>query len=74
MNERDPALEAFDPLIGTWNTEATHPLVDAVVSGTTTFEWSEGGHFLLQRSRTDPHAGRLAGRPEGELPPRRPLI
>lgn len=40
-------------LIGTWATEATHPLVDAVVPGTVTFEWLEGGHFLLQRSRHD---------------------
>jgi hypothetical protein len=31
MTERDPALEPLDALIGTWATEATHPLVDAVV-------------------------------------------
>ena len=43
MTERDPALEPFDALIGTWATEATHRLVDAVVPGTVTFEWLEGG-------------------------------
>lgn len=53
MPERDIALDPFDALIGTWATKATHPLVDAVVPDTVTFEWLEGGHFLLQRSRND---------------------
>ena len=53
MGERDPALEPFEALIGSWDTEAAHPLVDAVVAGTITFEWWEGGHFLVIRS----HAG-----------------
>jgi hypothetical protein len=53
MTERDPALEPFDALIGTWATEATHPLFDAVVPGSITFEWIEGGHFLVQRSRNE---------------------
>jgi hypothetical protein len=68
MDERDPALEAFDALIGTWATAATHPLVDAVVPGTVTFEWLEGGQFLLQRSRNDhelfPDAICVIGAPE----------
>ena len=42
MTARDPALEPFDALIGTWTTEATHPLFDAVVPGSITFEWFEG--------------------------------
>ncbi len=50
---RDPALEPFEALIGTWATEATHPLFDGVVPGTTTFEWLEGGHFIVQRTRND---------------------
>jgi hypothetical protein len=53
MTERDPALEPFDALIGTWDTEATHPEIDAVVPGTATFEWFEGGHFLMHRSHND---------------------
>jgi hypothetical protein len=68
MPERDPTLEGFDVLIGTWITEATHPLVDAVVPGTQTFEWLEGGHFLLQRSHNDheqfPDAISVIGAPE----------
>jgi hypothetical protein len=46
-------LEPFDALIGTWANEVTHPLVDEVVPGTISFEWLEGGCFLIQRSRTD---------------------
>jgi len=68
MTERDPALERFEALIGTWATEATHPLFDAVVPGSITFEWLEGGHFLVQRSRNDhelfPDAISVIGAPE----------
>ena len=53
MADRDPALEPFDALIGTWATEASHRLVDGVVTGSVTFEWLEGGHFLIQRSHAD---------------------
>jgi hypothetical protein len=53
MTERDPVLEPFDALIGSWVTEATHPEFDAVVPGTVTFEWLEGGRFLIQRSRNE---------------------
>jgi len=56
MTERDPALAALDALIGTWATEATHPEFDAVVPGSTTFEWLEGGRYLIQRSRNDHEA------------------
>jgi hypothetical protein len=69
MTERDPALEPFDPLIGTWATEATHPLVDGVVPGSVTFEWLEGGHFIVQRSHNEhelfPDAICVIGAPEG---------
>jgi hypothetical protein len=33
VSERDPRLEPFDALIGTWATESTHPMVDAAVPG-----------------------------------------
>jgi hypothetical protein len=46
-------LEPFDAPVGAWATEATHPAVDAVVPGSTTLEWFEGGHFLVQRSHHD---------------------
>jgi len=68
MSERDPALEGFEALIGTWETEATHPMVDAVVPGTVTYEWLEGGHFVVQRSHNEhelfPDAICVIGAPE----------
>lgn len=68
MTERDPALEPFEALIGAWATEAAHVAVDAVVKGSVTFEWLEGGHFLVQRSRVDhelfPDGIGLIGAPE----------
>ena len=68
MTERDPALEPFDMLIGTWDTQATHPMFDGAVPGTITFEWLEGGKFLVQRSRNDhelfPDAITVIGPPE----------
>ncbi len=53
MTDRDPKLAPFDALLGTWVTEATHPAFDGVVAGTITFEWLDGGRFLIQRSRTE---------------------
>ncbi|HWM11316.1 MAG TPA: hypothetical protein VNO82_18300 [Solirubrobacteraceae bacterium] len=64
----DPALEPFDALIGTWSTEATHPLFDGVVPGSVTYEWLEGGKFLVQRTRNEhelfPDAICVIGPPE----------
>jgi hypothetical protein len=68
MTERDPALASFDALIGTWATDATHPLVDSIVPGGVTFEWLEGGHFIIQRSHNEhdlfPDAIAVIGAPE----------
>ena len=68
MTERDPVLEPFDALIGTWTTEATHPMFDGVVPGSVTYEWLEGRRFLVQRSRNDheafPDAISVIGAPE----------
>jgi predicted Zn-dependent protease len=68
MTDRDPALEPFDALIGTWATEASHPQFDAVVPGSTSFEWLEGRHFLVQRTHNDhelfPDSISVIGAPE----------
>jgi hypothetical protein len=68
MTERDPALEPFEALIGTWATEATHPMFEGVVPGGITFEWAVGGHFIVQRSHNDhelfPDAICVIGAPE----------
>jgi hypothetical protein len=43
----------FGPLVGTWETEATHPAYPGlVVPGRTTFEWLAGEKFLIQRAST----------------------
>ena len=68
MTDRDPALAPFDVLVGAWATQATHPRFDGAVPGRTTFEWLEGGHFLVVRSRNDhelfPDAVSIVGAPE----------
>ena len=68
MTDPDPRLEPFEVLIGTWDIEATHPLFDGVVRGWITYEWLDGGHFLIQRSHNDhelfPDAICVIGAPE----------
>jgi len=49
---RDPSLELLSQLVGTWDTEGTHPALPGVtVRGSVTVEWLEGGRFLLHRAR-----------------------
>ena len=61
-------MAPFDVVIGTWDTEATHPMLDVVVPGVSTFEWLEGGRFLVQRSSNEhaqfPDAIWVTGAPE----------
>jgi len=54
MTERDPALEPFDALIGTWATEATHPLFDAVVPGSVRFPARRPARRLLSERNPRP--------------------
>lgn len=50
----NPALQPFSILIGDWNTTGTHGLVpDTILHGRTSFEWVEGGAFLMMRSEID---------------------
>src|SRR3954468_15263737 len=50
----DSVLASFEKLVGTWSTEATHPLMPGViVHGTTVIEWLDGKRFLSVRARTD---------------------
>jgi len=54
QTDRDPALEPLDSLVGTWEMEAGPPdgpswPGEARVS----FEWMEGGKFLIQRWTVD---------------------
>ena len=48
------ALEPLAVLVGTWSTTGTHPQVpDKTFHGRTSFEWIEGGAFLIMRSQID---------------------
>jgi hypothetical protein len=50
----NPALEPFSVLIGNWNTTGTHALIpDTILHGRTSFEWLQGGAFLMMRSEID---------------------
>ena len=41
-------------LTGTWTTEGSHPLLpDAEIRGRATFEWLDGGKFLIWRAHYD---------------------
>jgi hypothetical protein len=50
----NPGLSAFAPFIGTWTTVGHHPMVPGVTfHGRTTFDWHEGGAFVVMRSEID---------------------
>ena len=50
----NPHLAAFKPLIGAWTTVGRHSMLPGLtLHGRTTFEWHEGGAFLLMRSEID---------------------
>jgi hypothetical protein len=50
----EPRLRHLSRLVGTWNTDLTHPALPGVlVHGTAVVEWLEGERFLVQRARTD---------------------
>ena len=73
MAEVDPKamLEPFETLIGEWTMELAHPMLeDEVVRGRTTFEWLEGGRFVIQRAVNEhpdfPDSISVIGAMEGE--------
>lgn len=60
------ALKPFEVVIGEWKTTGSHPyLPDTVLHGLVSFEWLEGGAFLLLRSEIDeprfPHGIEIFG-------------
>jgi len=68
MTDRDPLLAPLEALLGTWDTEITHRLVDGVVTGRTAFAWGPGERYVLLRSEVDdarfPGAVQVLGRRE----------
>ncbi len=62
----NPALKPFAHLIGEWKTTGFHPfLPDTILHGRTSFEWLEGGAFLIMHSEIDeprfPHGIEIFG-------------
>lgn len=50
----NPALQSFKDLVGEWRTTGSHPyLPGTTLHGRTTFDWIEGGAFLIMRSEID---------------------
>lgn len=47
----NPALSILKTFIGEWKTEGTHPMVpDTILQGHSSFDWIEGGAFLIWHS------------------------
>jgi hypothetical protein len=47
----NPALQPFKDLVGEWQTTGSHPLAPGItLHGRTSFDWLEGGTFLIMRS------------------------
>jgi hypothetical protein len=50
----NPALLPLSGLVGEWETIGTHPyLPDMILHGHTSFNWIEGGAFLIMHSEND---------------------
>jgi hypothetical protein len=49
----NPALAPLSVLVGTWDTMGTHPSLPDTLHGSTTFEWIEGGAFLMMSSEVN---------------------
>lgn len=49
MTKRQSSLEPFDALIGTWATEATHPMFDGVVRAA----WPSSGSKVATSSSSE---------------------
>jgi hypothetical protein len=64
-------LELLGALVGTWTTEGSHPQLPAVIHGRATFEWLDGGRFLVWHSQHDhpevPDALAITGVTDGHL-------
>ena len=56
-NNAQPGAQPLGALVGEWQTTGSHPyLPGAVLRGRASFEWLEGGAFLIMRSEIDePH-------------------
>jgi len=49
----NPALEALSILVGEWETVGKHVMLPDTLHGHVSFEWLEGGAFLMMKSTVD---------------------
>jgi hypothetical protein len=50
----NPALKHLEVLVGEWQTSGAHPYIpDTELHGRASFQWIEGGAFLMMRSEVD---------------------
>ncbi len=50
----NPRLAALAPFIGAWTTVGAHPMMPGVtLHGRASFEWHQGGAFLMMRAEID---------------------
>jgi len=50
----NPALQGLRVLVGTWDTKGSHPYLPGVtLRGRASYQWAEGGAFLLMRTEVD---------------------
>jgi len=50
QSPRDPALDQLEALVGEWEMEATHRLIEGAFRGKSTFEWVAERRYLIDRS------------------------
>src|SRR4051812_45999022 len=50
----NPALKPFEFLVGEWQTVGSHPYMPGTeLHGRASFQWIEGGAFIMMRSEVD---------------------
>jgi hypothetical protein len=53
ISKPDPALKGLEVLVGTWIIKGHESSSDGEIHGKVTFEWMEGGFFLVQHIDID---------------------
>jgi hypothetical protein len=57
----NPALASLDVMVGTWDLRGRESGPDGEIHGQVTFEWMEGGFYLVQRVDIDHIGQRITG-------------
>ncbi len=57
----NPALKSLDVMVGTWELKGRESGPDGEIQGWSTFEWMQGGFYLIQRVDLDYLGHRVVG-------------